>query len=1032
MSTVFAFDFGTGSLAAVIRSEDKIIFKKSYKMHPKFASTGKSAEKRRANRTRKAHRAREFWWNQQAAAIGLPILKNIIKTEAGDYRAASVDDKLKREFPAEGDETIYCSTLLRITILEGRIRELSDWQIYKAIHSAMQKRGYDAEIPWRVAETKKIKKSTDDQEEDESAKVGEFRKFLDELNIPEEFHFCCYFDAYRMGLWTPEKGITSIRISHRAEATSDRSGKGYTPPRSMVTNELRRLLLEIKKVKPSLDVDLVLYGPGREAYASFNPKNSSGLKRGKETDWQGLLGQKIPRFDNRIIEKCMLMPRFNVCKAQDELYRKFHFASALHKLRVRDENALVISRPLAFSEYHVLYTRFEDKLKATAKQLETALDSCGHLAFAGESYAIEAAKFGGRTSFCRPTLRILLEMLTNGLSPSEMRTKLLRSPRAPGHDILIADNQDPAKGLITSDLDWLKQIEDRSWEDFYLPQTKLDQRYSDPDSDEAIRKVIGSVNNPVVRHRLSLLVDTLKSMQSVLLKEIGKSEPDDIAFEIIREDFLGQAAKTKLKKFQNERKKANQDAIDKAQELHIPGRLGPKKYQLLARQGGMCLYSGLQIPETQLDDCQIDHIVPQERGGSDAFYNLILTFRDENLDKGVRTPYEWLSSDDTRWNAFRTRVINSKTMSRKTKELLTSPDAYALVEKYTNLAETAYISRLANTVIHLFFGWKPTHLEGKKKIQFITGGLTARVRRKYDLNSILSENDQKNRDNPNHHILDALVLSFIPEWARQKDKSQFFSLPKGIDRSFFVDQMAGHFPIEFRDKPELEENYYSQHSDSWMTKRTEIKDLAYKSEAMKRKFDLKSLSKRIEKIRSLYEGTELLASLEKIAAELANNTQAETLWNELCDSLHLGPGSKAKKIKIPDGISNEVKPVKAGALGGIQLIKPKGNHRGFFIALDGKIWKAMPVYAHESIFQGIRRLKGESLEIRNHKILCSGDMIIIKKSFDKFESGQYRLNTITNGTNAVLAPLDDIEHTKNISINRLVREGDFIQLDLET
>lgn len=36
---------------------------------------------------------------------------------------------------------------------------------------------------------------------------------------------------------------------------------------------------------------------------------------GTERDWQGVLGQKIPRFDNRIISKCKLLPKRNVCKA---------------------------------------------------------------------------------------------------------------------------------------------------------------------------------------------------------------------------------------------------------------------------------------------------------------------------------------------------------------------------------------------------------------------------------------------------------------------------------------------------------------------------------------------------------------------------------------------------------------------------------------------------------------------------------------------------------------------------------------------
>lgn len=38
------------------------------------------------------------------------------------------------------------------------------------------------------------------------------------------------------------------------------------------------------------------------------------MRQGGIGDWQGVVGQKIPRFENRIIGKCVLIPRLNVCK----------------------------------------------------------------------------------------------------------------------------------------------------------------------------------------------------------------------------------------------------------------------------------------------------------------------------------------------------------------------------------------------------------------------------------------------------------------------------------------------------------------------------------------------------------------------------------------------------------------------------------------------------------------------------------------------------------------------------------------------
>ncbi len=51
------------------------------------------------------------------------------------------DDRFKREFAKPDDDEVYNSTLLRIALIQGR--KLSEWQIYKALHSAFQRRGYD-------------------------------------------------------------------------------------------------------------------------------------------------------------------------------------------------------------------------------------------------------------------------------------------------------------------------------------------------------------------------------------------------------------------------------------------------------------------------------------------------------------------------------------------------------------------------------------------------------------------------------------------------------------------------------------------------------------------------------------------------------------------------------------------------------------------------------------------------------------------------------------------------------------------------
>jgi len=132
-----------------------------------------------------------------------------------------------------------------------------------------------------------------------------------------------------------------------------------------------------------------------------------------------------------------------------------------------------------------------------------------------------------------------------------------------------------------------------------------------------------------VRHRLNAFWDRLKHLEDLRDEnEQPFGEPDQIVLEFVREDFMGQKAKTKLKQFQDERAAARK----KAREY------GGLKYELYEAQGGLCLYgkqviqngkcvyleNGLPQPNTPgWDALVIDHIVPREApyNGPDAMVN---------------------------------------------------------------------------------------------------------------------------------------------------------------------------------------------------------------------------------------------------------------------------------------------------------------------------------------------------------------------------------------------------------------------------
>ncbi len=147
--------------------------------------------------------------------------------------------------------------------------------------------------------------------------------------------------------------------------------------------------------------------------------------------------------------------------------------------------------------------------------------------------------------------------------------------------------------------------------------------------------------------------------------------------------------------------------------------------------------------------------------------------------------------------------------------------------RYTALAETAWITKLAQTIISICFGWQNgVGADGRKRVTAVSGGLTARVRRKYCLNSILNpcpegedaflweEKCEKNRSDDRHHALDAMVISFIPGWVRDVRKEHFFRFPEPIHQNakgFFDREIVGVVPKNIAlEKPSLEETIYGR------------------------------------------------------------------------------------------------------------------------------------------------------------------------------------------------------------------------------
>jgi CRISPR-associated endonuclease Csn1 len=1027
--TVWAFDLGKGSIGEAVRQDNRFLHKASLLIPAEFAESKTAAGRRRMFRTRAAHKARERWLDEVMSKAGIEVLHGRNYDKVGKWKPGEpADERLEREFAKPGDSTCYTSCLLRVKLLRGE--KLEPWQIYKALHSAIQRRGYDPDIPWKTRERRKAKPGDEiDDEAGTETRMKQFEKDLHAMSHGKSEHqFSCYFDAWKMGLWNPSKASElKERIDCHAEST-----RNQIVPRKLVEKEIRALVDAAAKHYPKLkgQADFLLYGPAEKAYASFDGKlrKKHTLKEGGANDWQGVLGQKIPRFDNRIVGKCILIPRMNVCKiktddkgeihSQSRLAAEVSFLMKLKNMRVQRGK---MAEGLNEKEIKSVFESddFETLAVTASAWKKKVCAPLGAIPLPGHE-SVDAPKMSGRSHFCRPALDILKRLILSGIPPKEFyKGELAR----------LNGNKNPLKGLVEDDLKFLLKMGD-TWEGIYIPNLKVDALVRNSENaEEAIRMLIGSQNDPIVRHRLNLFVERLG--------ELGEKfgEPETVVLEFVREDFMGRRARLEYHKFIKDRAAERRKFRKEAEEAGASERAAGLKMELLRAQGGRCLYTAAALIPEELDEYVIDHIVPRAKGGPDAVVNYILTTKKANDDKLDRTPYGWLFGSEG-WDAYVNRVRERAAALRNKKvQLLISPDAQTLVQKYTALAETAWISKLAQALLDLRFGWQNGNdKQGRKRVVVVSGGLTGRIRRKYGLNRILNPNAQseeeaekKNRSDDRHHALDAMVISYVPGWVRDTTKAGFFKFPPGVTREFFEREIVEVIPQNICfEKPALAETIYGARGDGEnkiVVQRTGVSFLAQKPIApRKTKFDLAYARKQINSIRDLH--------IQERLHKILESEPTEQAWNDFCQTFSLRQkngslGSRVKSVTVNVGATSEYKDLSKDATGAYR--KALKGHKGQFVFIDAtKKPRVRPVYAFESV-QQVRAQLVETIGKDSIKgFFQSGCLVEIAQPVGHAKTpltpGRYSLNTM-RGDGFVVLTSSSGQVSQPIGLSKLLPAG---------
>lgn len=278
------------------------------------------------------------------------------------------------------------------------------------------------------------------------------------------------------------------------------------------------------------------------------------------------------------------------------------------------------------------------------------------------------------------------------------------------------------------------------------------------------------VRNPAVIRALT----EVRKVVNAVIRKWGK--PRSIHIELARD----------LKKNRKERA-ADSDRMRKQEDLRdklrkrISGELGIdenrigramiEKGLLFEECNGHCPYTGQSLGSfvslfNEGARAQVEHIIPRSRCLDDSYGNLTLATVEANREKGNRTPFEAYGANPGRFDEIleRVRHFSGERAGWKLKRFLLESTG-GLLQEFTErqLNDTRYTSRVAGDYLALLYGGR--NAEGRQKIFNLTGQLTADLRGLWNLNSILSSDGRKSRDDHRHHAIDAVVAAvFRQKW----------------------------------------------------------------------------------------------------------------------------------------------------------------------------------------------------------------------------------------------------------------------------
>lgn len=312
-----------------------------------------------------------------------------------------------------------------------------------------------------------------------------------------------------------------------------------------------------------------------------------------------------------------------------------------------------------------------------------------------------------------------------------------------------------------SDLTWQVKREVTDQLPYYGEVLQRHVGFGTGDPKDAPEVRFGKIANPTVH----ICLNQLRLIVNLIIKRYGR--PDEVVIEVVRDLKLSREKKNEIarkqKKNQEKRDQVRKEiaAILECDESLVTGEDIEKWLLWEELNPGRaldrcCPYTGKQISAVDLlsKSFEIEHILPRSRTLDDSRSNKTVSYWKANRLKSNMTPWEAREIFEAQGWSYEDILRRAENLPPN-KRYRFGADGYKIWLREDSdflsreLTDTQYISRIAREYVSLVC---------PKNTYVIPGRMTAMLRHCLGLNTILSDDDKKNRNDHRHHAVDACVI----------------------------------------------------------------------------------------------------------------------------------------------------------------------------------------------------------------------------------------------------------------------------------